>query len=126
MNLLIPFVCRAQNSLPLSEDELRIILEQLKNYEIDLKEYLACKDRLLKEQILDTAEDLHQQQLLELEKERTILAKREIELTIKERDMEKEKASFYETAYKQLTKKPPLWCRVVRSIPVVGWFTNCH
>jgi hypothetical protein len=111
----MPFAFSQQNSPPLSEDELRIVLEQLRTYEVEHKELQSCTDRLEKEQAMDATEDARAKELLELEQQRTAIAKKEADLERQRADLAQEKADFYENAYKALTKKPGIFCRIART-----------
>lgn len=95
----------SQTARPLIEGEKRQVLDQL--YELRAcRNQVTTYDQALKsDRKLDEMERANYDRALELEKQATALAQ-------KERDLEKEKAAFYEQAYKALTKKPGAWCSV--------------
>ncbi len=94
---------------PLNESEKRQVLRQL--YELK-----SCRDQvqtyagaIVEDRKLDEKERANYERALELEKQATSLAQRE-------RDLEKERAAFYEQSYRALIKGPGLGCRIMRVI----------
>ncbi len=92
---------------PLNETEKRQVLSQL--YELK-----SCRDQvqnyagaIAEDRKLDEKERANYERALELEKQATSLAQRE-------RDLEKERAVFYEQSYRTLVKGPSVWCRITK------------
>jgi hypothetical protein len=102
-----PLIYCQTNSQPLNDNEKRQILTQL--YELQ-----SCRETITKYDTYvsrDLEQDVREKQnyerSLDLEKQATALAQ-------KERDLATDKATFYEQAYKSLTKKPGFGCWMKR------------
>lgn len=83
---------------PLTEEEKRKILKALIELQSARVQITTYEEYVKREKELDAKEREIFQQQLELEKKSTEMAQ-------KERDLAAEKATFYENAYKQVTKK---------------------
>jgi hypothetical protein len=95
-----PLFAQSADNSPLNDDERRLILQQL--YELrgcreEVKAYQNYSSRDIEQ---DAREKTNWQRSLDLEKEATRLAK--------------ERAEFYENAFRSITKKPSVWCWVKR------------
>ncbi len=66
---------------------------------------------------LDEKEQANYERALELERQATALAQRE-------RDLEKDRATFYEQSYRALIKGPGIWCRVAKVLTL--GITRCR
>lgn len=98
---MMPFVARAQNSVPqkpLNDDEKRLILIQLIELEQTRAKVSAYEDWIKKEQELYDREKAVWQQTVDNEKRAT-------EVANKERDLALEQAKFYKDAFESVTKK---------------------
>jgi hypothetical protein len=94
-------------SPPLNEVEKRQVLGQL--YELK-----SCRDQvqtytgaIAEDRKLDEKERANYERALDLERQATNLAQRE-------RDLEKDRAAFYEQSYRALIKGPGIGCRIVK------------
>ncbi len=102
---------------PLNEVEKRQVLSQL--YELK-----SCRDQVStysgaieQDRKLDEKERANYERALDLEKQATSLAQRE-------RDLEKERAAFYEQSYRALVKGPGIGCRIARVLTL--GIARCH
>jgi hypothetical protein len=96
-----------QDSSPLSDNEKRQILGQLlelKSCRVEAATYEKYTER---EHQQDAREKANYERSLELERQATAIAE-------KERDLNKDRAAFYEQAFKSVTKKPGVLCRLAR------------
>lgn len=107
----------AQQSLPpsrLSDDEIRQLLRQLNELE-QLRALTAAQATFAVDcQAQRELEKANYARAVDLEKQATGLAQKETGLAMRERDLERERAAFYEAAFKSVTKKPGIGCLLKR------------
>lgn len=94
---------------PLNPEEKRLILGQLYELKACRQEKAAQADFIGKESAQDEREKAISKRELDLEKQATKLAQ-------DERDLALEKAKFYESLYRGITKGPGIGCRLARII----------
>lgn len=101
-------------SVPLNEPEKRLIVEQLVQC-TSIAQQLAEYQKFV-ETNKDQIENMKvsYEQALQVEKRMTALAEKERDLAQKERDLALEQANFYREAYRLVTKKPGIGCRIAR------------
>jgi hypothetical protein len=92
---------------PLTEPEKRLILSELYELKSCREQAAAYIDFVGREKEQDAQEKANHELALELDRQAMALAQRE-------RDLAQDKASFYEQAFRSLTKKTGVWCRVAR------------
>lgn len=97
---------------PLNEDEKRQILSQLYELQSCRQAVSFFEDFVKREREQDLREQKNAERALELEQQATKLAERD-------RDIWKEKAEFYEQAFRTLTRPSKFSC-VMRMIVSVG------
>lgn len=100
--------------VPLSELEQRTILDQLFELKAARKQIIALEAAAARDREQDERERANAARALEIEKEATAVKERERDIAIRERDLANDKASFWEAAFKSLTKKPSRWCSFKR------------
>ncbi len=105
---------------PLSEQELHRILDQLRELAAARVQITALEVAIARDREQDDRERANTARALELEKEATAVAQKERDLAIRERDLAADKASFYAAAFKSLTKKPGLGCRIFSAVFTLG------
>ncbi len=99
-----------QNSAPpLNPAEKRRILLQLYELESCRGQVVSYEEYASREKEQDERERANWQRALDLEKQAAQLAQRE-------RDLQAERAAFYEQAFKSVTKRPGLGCRILAVI----------
>jgi len=96
-----------QNSQPLSDSEKRQVLGQLLELKSCRQESSIYEKYVEREQQQDAREKANCERSLELERQATAIAE-------KERDLFKDRAAFYEQAFRSVTKKPGVLCRIQR------------
>ncbi len=94
---------------PLSGEEKRRILAQLYELQSCRGQAASYEEFVGREREQDSRERENWQRALELERQAT-------QLTRRERDLQAERAAFYEQAYRSLTKRPGLGCRILAAI----------
>ena len=100
-----PLCARSQQSSPaLNPAEKRTILLQLYELQSCRGQVVSYEEYAAREKEQDERERANWQRALELERQATQTAQ-------KERDLQAERAAFYEQAFKSVTKKPGLACR---------------
>jgi hypothetical protein len=104
-----PYVLSQQNSPPLNDSEKRRILGQLYELKSCREEVSAFGEYSSRDLEQDSREKANYERALELERQATALAQ-------KERDLAQEKAAFYEQAFRSVTKKPGIGCRILKAI----------
>ena len=102
-----PYALSQQNSQPLSDSEKRQVLGQLLELKSCRQESAAYEKYVGREQEQDVRERANYERSLELERQATAIAE-------KERDLYKDRAAFYEQAFRSVTKKPGTLCRLAR------------
>ncbi len=104
-----PLFGQSQQISPLTPAEKRQILFQLYELQSCRGQVAAFGEYSDREKEQDQRERENWQRAFDLEKQATQLAQ-------KERDLQAERAAFYEQAYKSLIKKPGLGCRILAAI----------
>ena len=94
---------------PLNSEEKRRILAQLYELQTLRGQVVSYEEFINREKTQDQRERDNWQRALDLEREA-------VDLAHKERDLAAEKAAFYEQAYKSLTKRPGLGCRILAAV----------
>jgi hypothetical protein len=92
---------------PLNEPEKRQVLSQLYELKSCRDQVRAYAGAIEADRKLDEKERANYERALELEKQATALAE-------KERDLQKDKAAFYEQSYRTLIKGPGIGCRIAK------------
>jgi hypothetical protein len=92
---------------PLNEPEKRQVLSQLYELKTCREQVSVLSDATAADRKQDERERANYERALEIEKQATSLAQRE-------RDLEKERAAFYEQSYRALMKGPGIGCRIVK------------
>jgi uncharacterized protein YlxW (UPF0749 family) len=92
-----------QSSPPLNPEEKRLILSQLYELSACRQTVLSYEDFFRRDKEQDARETANYQRALELEQQATKIAQRE-------RDLQAERATFYENAFKSVTKKRGIGC----------------
>jgi hypothetical protein len=101
-------VCQEISPQPaLSETEKRQVLGQLYELKTCRDQVATLTGAISDDRKLDEKERANYERALELERQATSLAQ-------KERDLEKERAVFYEQAYKAIVKGPGIGCRIAK------------
>jgi hypothetical protein len=95
--------------LPLNPAEKRQILLELYELQACRGQVSSYEEFISREKEQDQRERDNWQRALDLERQATQLAQ-------KERDLAAEKAAFYQQAFKSLTKRPGLGCRILAAI----------
>jgi hypothetical protein len=91
----------------LSEPEKRQVLSQLYELKSCRDQVSAYTSTIAEDRKQDEKERANYERALEIEKQATSLAQRE-------RDLEKERATFYKQSYRALMKGPGIGCRIVK------------
>ena len=94
---------------PLSPAEKRQILLHLYELQSCRGEVASYEEYADREKEQDERERAHWQRALDLERQATRLAQGE-------RDLQVERAAFYEQAFKSVTKRPGLGCRILAAV----------
>jgi hypothetical protein len=92
---------------PLNETEKRQVFSQLYELKTCREQASALPDAIAAERKQDEKERANYERALEIEKQATSLAQ-------KERDLEKERAIFYEQSYRALMKGHGIGCRIAK------------
>ncbi len=98
-----------QTSQPLNPVEKRQILLQLYELQSCRGQLVSYEEYAAREKEQDERERANWQRSLDLEKQAVQLAQRE-------RDLQADRAAFYEQAFRSLTKRPGLGCRILAVI----------
>ena len=98
-----------QTSPPLDPGEKRQILLQLYELQSCRGQVASYEEYAGREKEQVERERANWQRALDLEKQATQLAERE-------RDLQAERAAFYEQAFKSVTKRPGLGCRILAAV----------
>jgi hypothetical protein len=96
-----------QNSQPLSDSEKRQVLGQLLELKSCRQESAAYEKYVEREQAQDVRERANYERSLELERQAAAIEE-------KERDLYRDRAAFYEQAFRSVMKKPGRLCRLAR------------